>query len=667
MDLASNENDSDYQNISPNVMKTPEPKEDFPEEFKSSLAYHETPLESDRSRLSGTALKVGVVVLFGLLLSNYYLFRPYFTAILFSWLLSVPLHELKGSIHAFLVQGLEGRPEETAFGFVGYHIFYLFSQIVFGKVVTEWIFKSLDSVLFTKAPENKEKLKLRPVEQEGTPGGEAKVEKDPFQDLKQKDPTPPSPRESPSTKQQLVNIDALLQRPDWFYIVVVIRSCVILSLLKTLKQSGGYLIILLALAGGSKMLLSGMNTSAISRLLKKAQSPTEMVFRSTRLFLSHWIAHNTEDAVVMFLVLGVVFGMLYGGYTLVSSVVSEFRCGIFSYSGSLFRFGLAKFQSLLVQLAEGSEHLGPIHQHGDAFLKGQLESTFTVAEFARYLLSLEFFDLLAADAPVTMNLLQGSVDVSVASQIPQEIQAIAQSVLPKASSLISDAGKEMAVSSAVPALALFSSLTSNFTLNVALPYLLLALDGVFQVLVFTLTLWSLVARKASPLQPAQALLSKVWVRNSRTLNTRLFGHLQALIVGVCLSTFQMGLFHTLFSWFTLRLLGAPGACLFALLSGFIAVVPLGGPYIAILPSVQFMWFIEGRRIVPLVLFVLHFVTASKVDGAFYAHLPSVSSFYTALAAFLGYNFLGLQGLFYGPFLLALVPICYSEFLVNEED
>ncbi|KAI0220589.1 hypothetical protein L0F63_005821, partial [Massospora cicadina] len=455
-------------------------------------------------------------------------------------------------------------------------------EAAFHFKLTGWGCEYLDSALYTAAVEPKGRILF------GTCG---------------ETPYPTSPEEPPLTKQLCGKVDALLRRPD----------CSTLLFLGALRDNHRPLLMTLALIGGASALISKSEPSLLTRFGQGGTYLAEFCFQSLRLYLGEWITQNTGSRGCH--VLG-VWGCLWPGLGWVRANIFRHEGGsgdgLLSYSGSLTRAGSA----------------APVHEYGDAFLSGSSwgRASLWRRRRATFYLKRGWIGLISR-APITYHFIRDFINRKIATPSPlemlKEVQALVQGALLQAQvpGYLSWCEPPL-----MPLATLASEGSFGFVVHMMLPNLLLVLDALYQMLLLL------------PLQPGRLLLSRVLGQEARFTN-----QLYELVCGVCLATFQMGLFHALFSWLTLRLFGAGGACLFALLSGLVAVVPIGGPYVAILPPVLFMWFIEGRRLIPAFLFICHVVVAVMVDGAFYAHLPSVSPFYTALAAFLGYSCLGLQG------------------------
>lgn len=654
--------------------------------------------ENVHSRLEGTPLIIGTVFLMGLLYTNYYFFQPYFTSILFAWAVSIPLRPVKDTITSFLKNGLKNQEETLAWDFVNYNLSRVVLYIFFGEKVSLWFFEFMSPFLYPglKLTDSTPSLKLRPVEESkmdnlpsqpplspkpGSNNTDNVIEKDVFRDLS-KDST--SMAKKPSSKSntvQKVNLDPLftyLHRADWYYLILIIRSCAAFSLGKYFLVHKTKFILLLALIYGGSTISSQSNgglSPALSKV-KEVFSFIHNLMSKLKQKLSQWVLTSVDSAVVSMLMISIVGGIFYGSYTFYNSLVCEIKGGLKYYFVGLIEFVIAQVIGIVDAIALNSsnapQHISTAQEYIDGFLVDQLQLNTSATEVAKYVSTSDFAEWMTLKAPVTWDFMRGSVekglesltDSSLLTTMVQEIQNVIQSEFPSLGSSLS-----IDVSAYVPVIALpvfgaISGLASGLIKGFLVPVILGFFDSIFQIVVFAIVLSGLLAQKKSPVEPARRLLCKVWGEKAADFEKRLACRIEEQISGICLFTVQMGVFHFLFTWLSLHLTNAPGPCIFALLSGIIAIIPIGGPYIGALPPVMIMWHGERRYVASLILFISQVAAALIVDSNFYSHLPTVSSFFIALAAFLGHEILGLKGILIGPLVLSMVPVLYSEFLVD---
>jgi len=337
---------------------------------------------------------------------------------------------------------------------------------------------------------------------------------------------------------------------------------------------------------------------------------------------------------------------------------------------------LKEISGVISAIAQGSQgspsYVNTVQEYTDTFLSTQLQLNTTSAEVAQYVSTSHFTNYVAKNAPTVHELMKGSVakgierltDTQYLTAVVQEVQHLIQSSLGTSSSNLGLDSffdlKGYAPMIAAPIFGMFFPLGANLIL----PFFVTFLDIIFQIIVFGIVLSGLLSQSESPLTPVRRLLRKLGGSSIANFESRLVSRIEDQISGICLFTAQMGVFHSLFSWLTLHLARAPGPCIFGALSGLIAIIPVGGPYLGTLLPAMIMWHGEGRYGASLGLFITNIIVAIMVDSHFYNHLPTVSVFFVALAAFLGHAALGLQGILIGPLVLSMVPVLYSEFIVD---
>lgn len=674
------------------------------EDQKSSLSQEPAPtpivLERDRDklRLEGRPFMVGTVMLVGLLVVNVYLFQPYLTSILFAWAVSIPLRPVKDTIVSFLVEGLQNQEEAVAFDFVTYHLLRVVLYVLFGEQASNWFFERVSPFLYPtlKLSDSPPALKLRPVEDQVIVGAASiqpplspkpgsthsePVENDVSRELSKDSTTSskkPSPKSNTILKAKLKPLFGYFQRADWYYLIMVIRICTAYSLGNYFIVHKAKLVLGLGLIYGGSTLTSESNFPSVFSKVKGAFSSIHSMVSTLKHKSNRFILASVDSAVVSMLMVGIVGGIVFGSYTFYNALVSEIQGGMRYYLLGAIKFMLAQATKVVDAIAFNSSdaphHIKTAQEYLDSFLMNQLQLNTTATEVAKYVSTPDFAEWMALKAPVTWGFMQGSAekglerltDSTFLTSLGQELQSVIQPQLSIQASGLSADVSTYAPLVALPVISAIPGLASG-GLGMLVPVMLGFFDSIFQVVVFAVVLSGLLAQKESPVEPARRILCKAWGDRAADFEYRLANRIEEQISGICLFTVQMGVFHFLLTWISLHLVNAPGPNMFALLSGIIAVIPIGGPYLGALPPVMIMWHGERRYVASLVLFVSQVAVALVVDSNFYAHLPTVSSFFIALAAFLGHAVLGLKGILVGPLVLSMVPVLYSEFLVDTSE
>ncbi|KAJ1930698.1 hypothetical protein IWQ60_000096 [Tieghemiomyces parasiticus] len=178
-------------------------------------------------------------------------------------------------------------------------------------------------------------------------------------------------------------------------------------------------------------------------------------------------------------------------------------------------------------------------------------------------------------------------------------------------------------------------------------------DVLFRILLFFVTLYSLLVQDQSVLHS----LGRVLVFIDREQHLR--RAIERSIGGILLCSVQMAVFHSLFTWVTLRYWGIRAlvyTC--ALASGAIAVVPVVNSWFVAVPPT--LWLLaQGQFLTAGGLLGAHILVEWVVDPVFYAAIPDTNPFFAALAVLLGLWAFGPHGLLLGPLAMTCLPAAYK--------
>ncbi|KAI9175769.1 hypothetical protein H9P43_006133 [Blastocladiella emersonii ATCC 22665] len=201
--------------------------------------------------------------------------------------------------------------------------------------------------------------------------------------------------------------------------------------------------------------------------------------------------------------------------------------------------------------------------------------------------------------------------------------------------------------------ALTSMGTVTFSVLISITqYLLDAFDFIFQGIMFLITLHTLVSRETSVTEWFAHLLILADPEQELTRS------LEDNIVSVLMCTTKLTVFHTLLTWFTFSAFGVDLVYISTALTVVLSIVPLVPPmWIAVPAAISLYW--QTRFWSATALLVIHFYAAWFVDPAFFAEIPEVNPYFSALAFILGLWAFGLEGLVLGPLLMTVIPTLFS--------
>ncbi len=179
------------------------------------------------------------------------------------------------------------------------------------------------------------------------------------------------------------------------------------------------------------------------------------------------------------------------------------------------------------------------------------------------------------------------------------------------------------------------------------------------ILFFTALFYLLSARDSSSFKPFKWFLFIFPTDGPRQLVEQ---SISQAINEVLLSLFKLCLFHGLWTYLTLTLLGVRIVYISTLLTIVVVVLPVMGPYWACLPACLELWLVSGKWVHAVVLFGLHFVANWVIDPKIYSE-SSGHYYVTGLSVVGGVYFLGVEGALVGPMLLCVVIFLHK--ILNE--
>ena len=187
---------------------------------------------------------------------------------------------------------------------------------------------------------------------------------------------------------------------------------------------------------------------------------------------------------------------------------------------------------------------------------------------------------------------------------------------------------------------------------------------------FFITLHALVAREQSITAWMSQLLVLVDPHGDATTA------LEDNLISVIFCTAKLTLFHALLTWLSFSVLGAPLVYMSTFATALLTVVPVVPPMWIALPPALALWLVDGRMWAGIALMAVHMFAAWFVDGtltsrfpprclaadaipcsigAFYALIPDVNPYFSAMGFLLGLWAFGLEGLILGPLLMSVLP------------
>jgi len=132
------------------------------------------------------------------------------------------------------------------------------------------------------------------------------------------------------------------------------------------------------------------------------------------------------------------------------------------------------------------------------------------------------------------------------------------------------------------------------------------------------------------------------------------------VMAVFASTAKLFVFHTVFTGLVFSVFDVNLVVLSAILSGASAAFPLISPlFVCVIAVPQLL--IQGRYVVLLIVFALHFFVWWTVDTAIYAEIPDSHTMTAGLGVVLGITAFGFHGVLLGPLLMCLPVIVYRWF------
>lgn len=127
---------------------------------------------------------------------------------------------------------------------------------------------------------------------------------------------------------------------------------------------------------------------------------------------------------------------------------------------------------------------------------------------------------------------------------------------------------------------------------------------------------------------------------------------------VFLSLVKISIFHALWTWLTLTILGVRIVYISTFLTLLFVIFPVIGPYWVSLPACLELWLV-GKPVHAVVLFCLHMAAAWYIDPKIYSEIKMGHYYVTGLAVVGGLYFLGLEGVIIGPTVLCVLLFLYK--------
>ncbi|KNE62869.1 hypothetical protein AMAG_08046 [Allomyces macrogynus ATCC 38327] len=206
-------------------------------------------------------------------------------------------------------------------------------------------------------------------------------------------------------------------------------------------------------------------------------------------------------------------------------------------------------------------------------------------------------------------------------------------------------------SSTTAYLSTFATTAAGMSFSVLLTVIQLCLDFfglIFQVVMFLVTLHALLSRESSIMDLFAQLLIMADPEQEFTAS------LEENINAVLVCTTKLTVFHSVLTWLTFSVFGVDLVYLTTLATAFFCVVPLIAPMWLAVPGVLSLYW-QQRFWSATALATIHFAASWFVDPAFFAEIPDVNPYFSALAFLLGLYAFGLEGLVLGPLLMSVLP------------
>ncbi|KNE61864.1 hypothetical protein AMAG_07136 [Allomyces macrogynus ATCC 38327] len=206
-------------------------------------------------------------------------------------------------------------------------------------------------------------------------------------------------------------------------------------------------------------------------------------------------------------------------------------------------------------------------------------------------------------------------------------------------------------SSTTAYLSTFATTAAGMSFSVLLTVIQLCLDFfglIFQVVMFLVTLHALLSRESSIMDLFAQLLIMADPEQEFTAS------LEENINAVLVCTTKLTVFHSVLTWLTFSVFGVELVYLTTLATAFFCVVPLIAPMWLAVPGVLSLYW-QQRFWSATALATIHFAASWFVDPAFFAEIPDVNPYFSALAFLLGLYAFGLEGLVLGPLLMSVLP------------
>ncbi|TNV83204.1 hypothetical protein FGO68_gene11841 [Halteria grandinella] len=146
--------------------------------------------------------------------------------------------------------------------------------------------------------------------------------------------------------------------------------------------------------------------------------------------------------------------------------------------------------------------------------------------------------------------------------------------------------------------------------------------------------------------------------------------LSKAIKGVFVSNLQLAIYQALYTWMLFDYFDVNYRYLYTLFSAFFKIVPvLSTTLIGVLGAVQ-LFFAHGSSIwSALILGGSYYYVDSKLQSDIYLKVVAQSGakpYFIGMSVFLGYYAFDLQGIFYGPLIICLLPMVYKNFTQSEK-
>ncbi|KAL6043179.1 Transmembrane protein 245 (Fragment), variant 3 [Balamuthia mandrillaris] len=122
---------------------------------------------------------------------------------------------------------------------------------------------------------------------------------------------------------------------------------------------------------------------------------------------------------------------------------------------------------------------------------------------------------------------------------------------------------------------------------------------------------------------------------------------------------KIAVFHGLWCWLTMALLGVKIVYISTMFTMITLLLPIIGTYWVCIPASMELWLISGKPVHAIVLFVLQFIASWVVDPQIYGEIQGSHHYVIGLSVVGGMYFLGFEGVLVGPLLCCVLFILYK--------